>query len=263
MGYKKIIIFLSIAFIFNKTANAQQPVPEIGIVGGGAGYIGDLNQDNLLKLSGTSLGAYVKVSFNPFLSFGLHFTRAAVKADDATATNAYFRDRNLNFASPINELSFIIDYNFFDLYSIESKKKFSPYIFAGIGGILFEPTVTHAGTTIDKVRRLNTEAQALSYKHYTLTIPFGVGVKYKVKNNWSVFSQIGYRTANTDFLDDVSGTYPTTSVTKGSINLSNPSTVIGVGLPGTQRGDFRKRDTYMFVSIGISYTFVSQKCYNF
>ena len=33
-----------------------------------------------------------------------------------------------------------------------------------------------------------------------------------------------------------------------------------IGVPGTQRGDFRKKDSYLFVGITLSYTFVSQKC---
>ncbi|MBU2045627.1 MAG: hypothetical protein KJ712_02710, partial [Bacteroidetes bacterium] len=33
-----------------------------------------------------------------------------------------------------------------------------------------------------------------------------------------------------------------------------------IGVPGTQRGDFRKKDSYVFVGITLSYTFVSQKC---
>jgi hypothetical protein len=42
---------------------------------------------------------------------------------------------------------------------------------------------------------------------------------------------------------------------------SGEVTGIYTGVPNTQRGDFRKRDTYMFVGIGITYTFVSQKCF--
>ena len=70
-------------------------------------------------------------------------------------------------------------------------------------------------------------------------------------------SQIGYRTALTDYLDDVGGYYT------GNATPDDPSIIGGAGRIGTQRGDLRKRDNYMLVSIGISYNFVSQKCFTF
>jgi len=92
-----------------------------------------------------------------------------------------------------------------------------------------------------------------------------VGAKIRLKDNWGLVTQVGYRTAFTDFIDDVSGRYPNGNAFKDpqqevKVRLSDPT---GVGAEGVQRGDFRKRDTYMFVGVGISFTFVSQKCYTF
>ena len=96
-----------------------------------------------------------------------------------------------------------------------------------------------------------------------LSIPYGAGVKYNITGNWNVIGEVGYRTAFTDYLDDVSGNYPADlrSITSNPTrdNLSDPSPT-KVGSPGTQRGDFRKRDTYMFMGISLTYTFVSLKC---
>ncbi|MCY1553817.1 hypothetical protein D9M68_903400 [compost metagenome] len=82
-----------------------------------------------------------------------------------------------------------------------------------------------------------------------------------MNDNLSLFTQIGYRIPlfkEADYLDDVSGNY-----TGNRAAPYNPSNVSGVGTAGTQRGDSRKRDTYLFVNIGISYTFVSPKCFTF
>ena len=83
-------------------------------------------------------------------------------------------------------------------------------------------------------------------------------VNFRLTNYLTLSSQIGYRTAITDYLDDVSEYY------KEDIYFPyDPLSYPKKGVPGTQRGDLRKRDTYMFVSIGLSYTFVSQKCFTF
>jgi hypothetical protein len=133
--------------------------------------------------------------------------------------------------------------------------------------------VAELGDQEYNLRFYRTEGQNEPYKNYALTVPYGVGFKVRLKENWGLFSQIGYRSAFTDYLDDVSGKYPGADNPPADgdrgLMLSDPNRgplVSGIPrrtLSGTQRGDFRKRDTYMFVGIGISYTFVSQKCYTF
>ncbi|AOM78185.1 DUF6089 family protein [Pedobacter steynii] len=267
-----IFCSLAISFIgFN--ANAQ--VMELGVVGGGAGYMGDLNQTKPLKISGMSAGAYVKMNLDPYWALGFHYNFGKIKANDLNSENEQFRDRGLNFKTSLNEISLQVDFNFFEYFAGGGTKKFTPYIFTGIGGVFFSPKgyyphVPELGDKEYNLRFYRTEGQTEPYKNYALTVPYGVGFKVRLKENWGLFSQIGYRTIFTDYLDDVSGRYPDDNKLPADgltgIKLSNPNTassLSGTGLPGIQRGDFRKRDTYMFVGIGISYTFVSQKCYTF
>ncbi len=265
----RTILFFLLLFFANQASFSQQV--EVGIHGGGASYLGDLNQYNPVKISGISAGAFARLNFNPHLGLGLHYNYGKVKANDANSNNAQFRDRNLSFYTPLNEVSLLLDFNLFDLYSYGPKRKFTPFIFLGVGALLYNPKTKLNGTAY-ALKSYTTEAQTEEYNGYTLTIPYGVGVKYKVKDNWTIFSQIGYRTPFTDYIDDVSGVYPAQSAFN---NMPNPvisrvlsdrsgeQTGIYLGDPGTQRGDFRKRDNYMFVGIGISYTFVSQKCFTF
>lgn len=268
MRHLNISLFFTL-FFCTTIALAQRV--EVGFQGGAAAYLGDLNQYNPLKLSGMAAGTYVKLNFNPRWGLGLHYNYGKIKGFDSQAESAQLRDRNLSFHTPLNEISFLADFNFFDLYSDGSKRKFTPYLFAGIGTIIFNPKTYYNGTEY-KLRLFNTEGQAESYKQYALSIPYGAGIRYKITEGWQLFSQIGYRTALTDYLDDVSGVYPTSNSWQNMPNpslsrtLSDRSGEINgayIGVPGTQRGDFRKRDTYMFVGIGISYTFVSQKCFTF
>jgi len=275
MPVKKLIYcFLILSLWRIGTSNAQ--TFELGAFAGGAGYIGDLNQDKPLKLSGLAAGGYVKLNFDPYWALGLHYGYGKIKADDLKSSNQQFRDRGLNFNTALNEVSLQLDFNFLEYFAGGGRKAFTPYVFTGIGGVFFSPKAKYPndpvlGNEEYRLRFYQTEGQAELYRNYALSVPYGLGMKFRMKENWGLFTQIGYRTAYTDYLDDVSRNYPD----PGSANwpsdsnlpirmrLADPSAIPGYGASGTQRGDFRKRDTYMFVGIGISYTFVSQKCYTF
>lgn len=274
MRYRpQLFCFLALSIIGLKT-NAQ--TIELGLNAGGAGYMGDLNQTKPLKISGIFAGGYVKMNFDPYWGLGLHYTYGTIKADDLKSDNEQFRNRGLNFKTSLNEVTLQVDFNFLEYFAGGGTKKFSPYIFTGIGGVFFSPRATYPfgpnGENEEyRLRFYQTEGQAQPYRNYAVTVPYGVGVKFRLKDNWGLFSQIGYRTVYTDYLDDVGDRYADPMNWPASDSpelrqlrekLSNPSASVD-GLPGRQRGDFRKRDTYMFVGIGISYTFVSQKCYTF
>lgn len=266
----KLAVFIVIALLLNTSAFAQRF--EVGMNAGGSSYLGDLNQYNPVKISGMNAGAFVKLNFDPHWGLGFHYNYGKIKANDADSKYEHLRERNLNFSTSLNEASLLLDFNLLDMYANNGRQKFSPYIFLGGGLVIFEPKTFYQGEEY-KMRLYNTEGQSENYKKYAITIPYGVGIRYKLKEQWTVFSQIGYRTAFTDYLDDVSGVYPNANAWDntgtGGIGqpLSDRSGEINngqnIGKPGMQRGDFRKRDTYMFVGIGITYTFVSSKCFTF
>ncbi|MGM9475434.1 DUF6089 family protein [Pedobacter sp. GSP4] len=260
-----LFFILSGQLVRAQRAMIGEPSWELGLMAGGAGYMGDLNLNNPLQISGLSGGAYVKRNFNQYLGLRLNYTLGQVKADDANSSNEQLRERNLRFKTTLNEFSGIIDFNFFNFNLGGGTRQFTPYLFAGAGLVIFKPTVKVDGEKY-RLDRLATEGQENGYKNVVLTIPYGLGLRYNYKDTWSVFTELGYRTPSTDYIDDVSGRYPVNQVFRGNgqnqVNLSDPS-LKHIGQPGTQRGDFRKRDTYLFVSVGISFTFVSSKCYSF
>lgn len=263
MQYKKLILSFLTLISFLPITYAQRA--EIGVNVGGSGYIGDLNQYNPLKISGVNGGIFGKVNFDPHWGLGVHYNYGEIQADDALSKSTDLRQRNLNFKTSLHEIAFIGSFNFLDMYSPGSRKRVTPYLFAGVGGVIFNSMLKYNGEWLPSLslRDLKTEGQTDPYKNYSVVIPYGVGVKYKKTESWTLFGQLGYRTTFTDYLDDVSGVYPQTSAFSGpSLNVSDRS-VGNLYRPGDQRGDSRKRDTYLFVNIGISYTFVSQKCFTF
>lgn len=266
----KLLRLLLITLLINSSPFLFAQQLEIGGNVGGAGYLGDFNQYNPLKISGLSAGVFVKTNFNPHWGLGLNYHLGSIKGDDARSSYNQYRDRNLSFKTKLHELSMLVDFNLFDLYAYNRKGKITPYLFAGIGAVLYNPTTIYQGSKYD-LRDYTTEGQSEPYREYVVTFPYGAGVKYKFNSSWTLFAQAGYRTPLTDFIDDVSGSYAPASAWTGSnapisralSDRSGENTGIYLGEPGTQRGDFRKRDTYLFVGIGISYTFVSQKCFTF
>lgn len=266
MIYKKALLAIILSSFFAGKSSAQ--VWEVGVQAGGAGYMGDLNPTNPLKISGLALGGFIKANFDPHWALSFNYNNGKIKADDAKSSNAQFRQRNLSFHNKLHELSFLVDFNFFDYFSGGGYSRFSPYLYTGLGAVIFNPKTKYQGNEYE-LALYDTEGK--DYKTYALAVPYGAGVKYNFKNNWTVMANIGYRNAYTDYLDDVGDKYidPANysnepSVRQMQIPLSDRSIeVLGYNIGGKdiQRGDFRKRDTYMFVGIGITYTFVSQKCF--
>jgi opacity protein-like surface antigen len=221
---------------------------EIGLGAGAAGYMGDLNKNNPLKFSGPAVGGFVKLNLDPYWSLGMNYNYGRIEGDNG----------NLKFYAPLHEVSALVDFNFFDFFAGGGRRRFSPFIYAGLGGLVFNAK-RNVGNEVKYLRLYRTENQSLPYKNYAFSIPYGAGMKFKMSTNFTIFGQLGYRTAYTDYLDDVKGTYR--RITDGNperIFLSNPS-----GNPeniGMQRGDSRKRDTYMLTQIGVSYTFLCRHC---
>jgi hypothetical protein len=278
MKFTKRMLRLCVGLLLSSVSLHAQTW-EVGGNLGATGYMGDLNPNKPLHFSGLAAGVFVKANFNPYMGLGLHFTHGQITQDDAKSKDPLFQDRNLNFDTQLNEVALQFDFNFLDYFSGGGTKHFTPYIFAGIGGVLFQPTATYIrpSTANDGTSQAityptyqyQTEGQQYRYRTYTISIPYGAGVKYHLTQNWSLTSDLGYRVAFTDYLDDVSKTYPSTA----DLNKYSPSPNTSLGLAngyklpnktaGTQRGDFRKRDTYMFLKFGLTYTFASADCYNF
>lgn len=253
-----VLLFLSV------TARAQ--TWEFGGALGAFGYIGDLNTNNPIKVNKPGAAIFAKYNFNGYLSARLNFALGDITGADSTAGDPQSRARNLSFTTPIKELSLLGEFNFMKFIPEAGKNKYTPYVFLGVGVTAYAPRTNYNGQEIS-LRVLRTEGQAAQYGKNTLVIPFGAGLKYNIFGKCTVAAELGYRYAFTDYLDDVSGVYPI----KGT--LSSPIAVTltdrsgertngaFIGSAGSQRGDFKPRDMYVFAGFTISYTFVTQKCY--
>jgi len=265
LAMPKFLLFFFIGFIaFAYSAQAQ--TWEIGASVGGSGYIGDFNPNNPLKFTDPAFGLFVKRNFNDVFSLKFGVTHATISGSDSQSPNLQMQNRNLSFFSNLDEFSLIGEINFLPYVPQIGKNVITPFIFAGIASTAYNPMATYNGTDYE-LRNLTTEGQASPYKESAIAVPYGAGIKYNVGGQFTLIVDLGYRSTNTGYLDDVYGPYADKSTLSTDIAkiLSDRSGERGsgyIGSAGSQRGNFRK-DTYMFLNFTVSFTFLSDKCYSF
>lgn len=239
---------------------------ELGLTAGGMGYMGDLNPHKFYKINNFAFGGSIKKNIDSYWAIKFSILSGKVSADDADSPYQEQVNRNLRFFSPITEGSLQIEFNFFDFGIDYGQKRFTPYIFSGVSLFGFNPKANYNDTTYElkyEATEINDATNNPAYKTTAFAIPVGAGVKYQIKGNFNIAAEFGFRTAFTDYIDDVSQRYP--EIDPGSDNadrrmyFSDPS-ITKIGEPGVQRGDFRKKDTYIYTGITLSYVFRNKIC---
>ncbi len=261
------LLFISLATL----ATAQRGW-EAGAMIGGAHYFGDLNTSVDLSSPGPMLGLVARYNFDDriCLKFGGNFSQ--VSADDAKSENVYEQARNLSFRSDIMEGTAQFEFNFLPYNHGTRDEYFAPYIFAGFSVVNFNPTAELDGTTYE-LRSLGTEGQFQGEEYYSITgaFAYGGGLKIDVNYEWSINVEITGRQMWTDYLDDVSTTYPDLEDLESlrgptSAALSDRSILVEgvnseqIGQPGRQRGDSKSNDQFFYLSVGMVYYFGDLKC---
>jgi len=247
------------------TLAARAQTWEAGAILGGSGYMGDLNQRNPLQVSGGAIGLFARKNYSPYFSVRGSYTFGWIGADDKNSSNQVDRDRGLNFLTYLHEVSARAEFNFLEYRPGVFNNSFTPYVFAGLGGVYYAPTAKYDDNVRYDLRSGLTEGQSKPYSTIALTIPYGVGIKYNFLGKLGISLDATYHYTNTDYLDDVSGNYPSDPSkfvkTAGGIPITNRTGLLDTQIAGTQRGDGRPRDTYMFFVFSISYTWITDRCY--
>ena len=259
------LLFLAVSFCL------QAQYVEIGASVGGANYSGELAANSstiFLKETNIAAGAFIRYNIHPFFHLRLHANYATIGGTDANSDIASINNRNLNFRSNIYELGLIGEFNILRYDPVNANANFSPYLFGGIARYQFNPQASLDRQYYD-LQPLGTEGQNLAeypdrqpYELQQWAIPFGVGVKYALSENINIGFEIGIRKLFTDYLDDVSLTYP-----DGRLLAENGDNAIAAALSDrrlipstnnttvTARGDNNVTDWYFISSFTISYNF--------
>jgi hypothetical protein len=249
-----IIMLLSLCFFSSVSAQRH----ELGFMIGVSDYNGELNPGFLnFKFLHPAGGLIYRFNKNKHFSYKLDALFGTVSADDALSNDAYQLNRNLSFSSGIQEVSGQIEFNFFPYEAGSDNTFFTPYMFAGISIFHFNPTAVLNGKTYD-LEPLHTEMEP-GYNRIVGAFPFGGGLKLSL-GTVNIGVEVGVRKTYTDYLDDVSTTYPnagTLLATNGPIAvlLSNRSlNSAGESIQGRQRGNPNNNDYYMFGGFWVTFT---------
>ena len=269
----KNIFILTFILGFSLISKAQWRL-DYGLSVGVSNYLGDIGGKEKtrrdfvadMKMAKTrwNFGGFVRYKIKPKLSLKLALDYLRIEGDDKLSSNPARNTRNLNFRNDMFDLGLTGEYFFYENNDLGNtyrfKNGFRAYIFAGVGAYYSNPKANYKGEWVP-LRPLKTEG--VSYSPIGLNIPVGLGFYFTFSKKHRIGFEYNYRTTFTDYLDDISGTYASTSgMAPDAAALSNRTGELGASVDpnfaknfvaGSKRGDKTHKDSYMTMSLSYSY----------
>jgi hypothetical protein len=220
-------------------------------------YNGELQSSAFtLKQAKPGFGIGVRHDLTEHFSARAHIHFASLQGDDKKGTSS-MQSRNLNFKTKLLDTELGIQYNVINL----NDKWWTPYIFAGIGLMKYNPYTTTTTNQKAYLQPLSTEGQGVlpgtkSYKLTQLNIPIALGAEYALSENMRLGVEMGYRKLFTDYLDDVSSSYIDQAALLSArgplaVDLAYRGDEVGAGgypTAKTARGNSSNKDAYYYVA---------------
>lgn len=171
----------SIIFLLLSLNGFSQPNGEIGLIGGGAYYLGEYNPNKHFEGVQSYYGGFYRYNLNDRFALRLNF---GISRTDVT--NNHFLDENgvaypARFKSSLRDVMGVVEVNFrsFMVPKVDKSSLWAPYLFTGVG---------FAGSDEDG----------------GVAIPLGLGVKFNLYRQVSVGIEWSARKLFTDKLDGIS-----------------------------------------------------------
>ena len=232
---------------------------ELGVFYGKSYYLGDLNPSKQFAMARFAYGAMYRFNFDKHKSLRLGGFYATVEADDAII--GYNETRNLHFKTSIIELSLQAEINFLPFEPGNTNTVHSPYIFGGIGAFRFNPQAISDDGQWHNLQPLGTEGQNSDmypnrepYSLYAISYIFGLGYKFNISKNFTGGLEWGMRRTSTDYLDDVSTTYPEQDALSGLASQFSDRSLENRGdNTNMMRGNPNNKDWYSFAGLIITF----------
>lgn len=258
---RRITLLLALIPLLAHSQTLRRDV-EIGAMLGAMNYIGDLNSQSAAGKMNIAGSALLRYDFHSRWAVQFGFAYGNIEGGNPDA----IEKRNLSFRSHIIEGSLTVQFNFVPYQTGAYAKRFTPYMFAGIGVFGFNPKTQYNGNWYE-LQPLCTEGQGLSqypdrkpYSLIQLSVPFGLGFKCRIGRYFTIGAEYGFRKTWTDYLDDVSTTYVdgellTANTEAMAAILADRSGEIDLDhayAPGTQRGDDSLNDWYAFFGLSLT-----------
>lgn len=217
--YLFIFSLLSSGLIFSQHKQYEH-IHEVGLGVGAFNYTGDLSEHINFRDTKPGANFFYRYNFkNEASVLRLNIGGGRLGADEKNSSDLRRVARGASFLGTVLETSLVYEYDFFNFRDIDNIYFMSPYLYGGIGGTSFFSDT-------------NLNSQFVS-------IPFGTGIKFRLKGGWNIGLEMGARKNFTDALDS-------------NKNETEFSSSIGT-------------DWHYFAGINVSYTFyrlICPKCNN-
>lgn len=266
-----LLTLLFVVLLLPQNGKAQiSQEHEFGLWGGGAYYLGDINNSlNELKYTRQGGGVFYRWNWHPRFSLKTGVNYLRLMGADSTSVDIFQQRRNLSFRNDVIGLTSQLEFNFVKpKLSKRNTSYFTPYLFMGLGIFYHSPYAQVNGEWVE-LRPLGTEGQQFpqisdnnKYGLVSVNVPLGGGLKYIMNKHWAIGLEFSYSKTFTDYIDDISKTYVDPTVLAGgesgslAVALADRSTEVdqpAIGTPGGQRGDDRRNDSFMYAGFSISY----------
>ena len=178
-----ISLFLMLAAL---PVMAQQYKYEVGPLLGMTGYLGETNNGNLFKHPSFTIGGLFRYAHNSRWAFKANLNYANIRGDSKDDESWYPDGANYKMSSHLIDLGLTAEFNFLN-YGIgpayKKYKRISPYMVAGVGFVF---------------------AICDGHNQASFNIPFGIGVKYKLKDRLNLGFEFTMRKEFSDRIDGYS-----------------------------------------------------------
>ena len=164
-------------------ATAQDYRFEAGGGLGISGYLGDVNQSNVLKNPGFSGEAFFRYLINKRFAVKAGISTAGISGNSADFDNKFPNGEQYSFSARYYDAAVAFEFNFLNFGmndDYRKLKRITPYLSLGIGGAYS------------------------SCKAFALNIPIGFGAKYKISRRWNLGLEMRARMMLGDKIDGLS-----------------------------------------------------------
>lgn len=270
---------------------------EIGAWAGASNLVGDIGRTGYIfqkpiidKISEHGLPFYAgimyRMNFNPYQTVRFDLGYSHVQFDDRYSKEQYRVNRGLWGTNSIYHADAVFEYNFLPVNN-EQESMLSPYIFGGVGAAVIGVTKVSFNHDFKRVDGgpaelpnsdddfVTTRTNSSSNK-LIMSVPFGVGLKYKFNYNWALSGEFRFRYTFSDAVDysvienkDFKQNFNTEILQEGTnksyLNQEPYRTVanerVNEYLQSRNVGNPKSNDWINTVSIGLSYSFGRLPCY--
>jgi len=263
--FKRRLFFIAVGFLLKTSGMHAQSDYSFALSGGLMYYNGDLSSESYfppLEIIRPFIGVDVSVLLVDRLDLSLRYMHGSVEGDDALSEEKDNLARNQSFHSNIDEASLLLRLRAF---RVKKQRAINPYGMFGIGYFWFNPKANYNGKEY-ALQPLGTEGQFIKeggypapYDLHSASLTAGLGIFFRVNDMFSVRLEFSPQLTFTDYLDDVSMSYPDSAQLAGTPNgamavLLSSRRPRGFPVGGRSRGNPERDDVIVTFGLSVVYT---------